>query len=102
MRAQSERFGTEIISETISRVDLSAQPFKYWTEYNEEEPPESFSARYRSASRAAIHPDPVCTVNSYSGKGRVDSGCDSPALVMACRYLLSCTSPAANTPSMLV
>src|SRR6266536_622515 len=25
-----------------------------------------------------------------------------PALVIACRYFLSCTSPAANTPAMLV
>ncbi|KAI9835171.1 MAG: Thioredoxin reductase [Sarea resinae] len=33
MRAQSERFGTEIISETVSRVDLSKRPFKYWLEY---------------------------------------------------------------------
>ena len=33
MRAQSERFGTEIISETISKVDLSSRPFKFWTEY---------------------------------------------------------------------
>ena len=32
MRAQSVRFGTEIITETVSRVDLSARPFKYWLE----------------------------------------------------------------------
>jgi len=32
-RDQSERFGTEIISETISRVDLSQRPFKLWKEY---------------------------------------------------------------------
>lgn len=38
MRAQSERFGTEIKTETISKVDLSKRPFEYWTEYNEEEP----------------------------------------------------------------
>lgn len=35
MRAQSERFGTEIISETISKVDLSKRPFKFWTEYSD-------------------------------------------------------------------
>lgn len=35
MRAQSERFGTEIISETISKVDLSNRPFKFWTEYSD-------------------------------------------------------------------
>ncbi|KAJ1893162.1 thioredoxin-disulfide reductase, partial [Kickxella alabastrina] len=28
LREQSERFGTEIITETISRVDLSERPFK--------------------------------------------------------------------------
>ena len=35
MRKQSERFGTEIISETISKVDLSQRPFKLWTEWND-------------------------------------------------------------------
>src|SRR5436190_17748386 len=33
MRAQSIRFGTEIITETISRVDLSTRPFRLWKEY---------------------------------------------------------------------
>ena len=33
----SERFGTEIITETIARVDLSQRPFKYWTEGEEED-----------------------------------------------------------------
>nr|KIR86323.1 thioredoxin reductase [Cryptococcus tetragattii IND107] len=37
-RAQSERFGTKIITETVARVDLSVRPFKYWTEGEEEEP----------------------------------------------------------------
>ncbi|KAJ1955669.1 thioredoxin-disulfide reductase [Dipsacomyces acuminosporus] len=32
-REQSERFGTKIFTETISRVDLSSRPFKYWREY---------------------------------------------------------------------
>lgn len=39
MRAQSERFGTNIISETVARLDLSQRPFKYWLEYAEEEEP---------------------------------------------------------------
>ena len=33
MRAQSERFGTEIISETVAKLDLSSRPFKYETEW---------------------------------------------------------------------
>lgn len=30
MRAQSEACGTEIISQTVGKVDLSSRPFKYW------------------------------------------------------------------------
>jgi thioredoxin reductase (NADPH) len=32
MRAQSLRFGTRIVTETVDRVDLSKRPFRYWTE----------------------------------------------------------------------
>lgn len=39
MREQSVRFGTEIITETISKVDLSQKPFKLWTEWNEDSEP---------------------------------------------------------------
>lgn len=39
MRAQSVRFGTEIITETISKVDFSKKPFKLWTEFNEDAEP---------------------------------------------------------------
>ncbi|KAJ5136253.1 hypothetical protein N7448_004807 [Penicillium atrosanguineum] len=35
MRKQSERFGTEVITETISRIDLSQRPFKMWTEWSD-------------------------------------------------------------------
>src|SRR5665647_461988 len=31
-RAQSERFGTRIFTETINKVDLSSRPFKYWSD----------------------------------------------------------------------
>ncbi|KAI1324677.1 hypothetical protein F5Y16DRAFT_380518 [Xylariaceae sp. FL0255] len=34
MKAQSERFGTTIISETISKLDLSERPFKFETEWS--------------------------------------------------------------------
>jgi thioredoxin reductase (NADPH) len=36
MRNQSMRCGTEIVTETISKVDLSQRPFKLWTEHGEE------------------------------------------------------------------
>lgn len=37
MRAQSERFGTEIITDTVATLDLSSRPFKYTTEFSPEE-----------------------------------------------------------------
>jgi thioredoxin reductase (NADPH) len=37
LRAQSERFGTEIVTETITKVDLSARPFKIWREGSEDD-----------------------------------------------------------------
>ncbi|KAM7224539.1 thioredoxin reductase [Rhypophila decipiens] len=37
MRAQSERFGTEIISETVAKLDLSKRPFEFSTEWSPEE-----------------------------------------------------------------
>ena len=36
-RAQSERFGTRIFTETVTKVDLSKRPFKYWTDEQEGE-----------------------------------------------------------------
>lgn len=39
MRAQSERFGTQIITETVAKVDFSKRPFKYWVEYDEDGEP---------------------------------------------------------------
>ncbi|KAJ4552245.1 thioredoxin-disulfide reductase [Exophiala dermatitidis] len=37
MRAQSLRFGTEIITETITKVDLKSRPFRLWREYEDGE-----------------------------------------------------------------
>ncbi|KFY03634.1 hypothetical protein V490_00114 [Pseudogymnoascus sp. VKM F-3557] len=44
MRKQSERFGTEVVSETIAKVDLSSRPFKYWLEYAEDAAPHTADA----------------------------------------------------------
>lgn len=44
MRTQSKRFGTEIITETVSKLDLSKRPFKYWTENNENNEPNTADA----------------------------------------------------------
>ncbi|SMN18106.1 similar to Saccharomyces cerevisiae YHR106W TRR2 Mitochondrial thioredoxin reductase involved in protection against oxidative stress [Maudiozyma saulgeensis] len=39
MKEQSIKFGNNVITETISKVDLSSRPFKLWTEFNEDEEP---------------------------------------------------------------
>lgn len=44
MRAQSERFGTTIVTETVAKVDLSSRPFKYWCEYGEDQEPHTADA----------------------------------------------------------
>ncbi len=36
-RAQSEKFGTRIFSETVTKVDLSRRPFRLWTDEKEVE-----------------------------------------------------------------
>ncbi|KAF9781690.1 thioredoxin reductase [Thelephora terrestris] len=43
-REQSVRFGTTIITETVSRLDLSARPFRYWREGQEDQEPETADA----------------------------------------------------------
>ena len=43
-RAQSLRFGTQIITETVSKIDLSRRPFRYWREYQEEQEPATADA----------------------------------------------------------
>ena len=40
-REQSLRFGTRIITETVSKIDLSQRPFKYWREGQEHSEPET-------------------------------------------------------------
>lgn len=44
MRAQSERFGTQIVTETIAKVDLSKRPFRYWAEDEEDKEPNTADA----------------------------------------------------------
>ncbi|KAI0996846.1 Thioredoxin reductase [Podosphaera aphanis] len=44
MRKQSLRFGTEIITETVSKVDLNNRPFKFWTETKENNEPNTADA----------------------------------------------------------
>jgi thioredoxin reductase (NADPH) len=44
MRKQSERFGTQIVTETVAKVDLSKRPFKYWAEYEEDKEPHTADA----------------------------------------------------------
>ncbi|KAG6900647.1 thioredoxin-disulfide reductase [Termitomyces sp. T159_Od127] len=57
-REQSVRFGTNIITETVSKIDLSARPFRYWREMQEDGEPETADtiiiATGASAKRLAL------------------------------------------------
>lgn len=53
MREQSLKFGTEIITETISKVDLSSKPFKIWPEFCEDEEPITTDAIIMSTGASA-------------------------------------------------
>lgn len=44
MKKQSERFGTDIITETVAKVDVTSRPFKFWTEFNEDAEPNTTDA----------------------------------------------------------
>ena len=44
MKEQSIRFGTQVISETVSKLDLSRRPFKYWLEGKEDAEPNTADA----------------------------------------------------------
>ena len=58
MREQSIRFGTTVISETVSKLDLSIRPFKYWLEGQENQEPNTADsiilATGASAKRLAL------------------------------------------------
>lgn len=43
-REQSIRFGTRIITETVSKIDLSERPFRYWKEGQENREPDTTDA----------------------------------------------------------
>jgi len=53
-RAQSERFGTRIITETVTKVDLSKRPFRYWTDEQEGEAKALIIATGATAKRDPI------------------------------------------------
>src|ERR1700733_11007329 len=43
-REQSIHFGTTVITETVSKLDISSRPFRYWRENEEDEEPETADA----------------------------------------------------------
>ncbi|CAG8708277.1 9687_t:CDS:2, partial [Dentiscutata erythropus] len=52
-RQQSIRFGTKIYTETVSKVDLSARPFKIWRETFENKEPDTADALIIATGAAA-------------------------------------------------
>ncbi|KAG0661373.1 thioredoxin-disulfide reductase [Maudiozyma exigua] len=53
MKQQSVKFGNNVITETVSKVDLSSKPFKLWTEFNEDDEPVTTDAIIISTGASA-------------------------------------------------
>ncbi len=68
-RAQSLRFGTRIITETVSKIDLSRRPFSYWREYQEDGEPETADsiiiATGASAKRLGLRGEPSSVLTNF-------------------------------------
>lgn len=56
-RAQSLKHGTEIVTETISKLDLSSRPFKFWREFSEDGEPELASTVIMATGASARRMD---------------------------------------------
>jgi len=54
-RAQSLRFGTRIIAETVSKIDLSHRPFRYQRQYQEDGEPETAGTTIIANGSSAKH-----------------------------------------------
>lgn len=54
MRAQAVKFGSEVVTETVAKVDLSSRPFKFWTEWNEDAEPITTDAIILATGASAL------------------------------------------------
>ena len=58
MKEQAIRFGTTVVTETVTKLDLSKRPFKFWLEGKEDQEPNSADtiilATGASAKRLAL------------------------------------------------
>jgi len=70
LRKQSERFGTEIVTETVSKVDFSGRPFKIWCEDdNGNQEPTAMSESIIIATGASANRLPIPGGEEYWQKG---------------------------------
>jgi len=98
MRAQSIRFGTQVISETISKIDLSKRPFKYWLEGKEDEQPNTADAIIlatgASAKRLCLPGEDIYWQSGISACAVCDGAvCFPPFLkFVTCRFQSSATN----------
>lgn len=69
MRKQSERFGTHIISKTITKADLSSRPFKVWTEGKEGDEPAARAHCLVIATGATARRLPIKGEDTFWQKG---------------------------------
>ncbi|KAJ3273831.1 thioredoxin-disulfide reductase [Terramyces sp. JEL0728] len=86
MRNQSERFGTRIFSDTISKLDLNQRPFRLWIEDEEDKEPilakSLIVATGATAKRLNIDGEDKywqAGISACAGNSHIDPVCDGAA-----------------------
>jgi thioredoxin reductase (NADPH) len=98
MKAQSIRFGTTVVTETVSKLDLSQRPFKYWLEGRESEDPHTADsiilATGASAKRLRLPGEDTYWQCGISACAVCDGAVHSPTRrsLLTCRFLFSETN----------
>ena len=96
MREQSIRFGTTVISETVTKLDLSNRPFKYWLEGKEGQEPNTADAIIlatgASAKRLAISGEETYWQSGISACAVCDGAVVPHRTYLICRFLFSETN----------
>lgn len=88
-RKQSERFGTTIVTETVSKLDLSSRPFKYWREWAPEEDEFETADAIILATGASAKRLHITGEDKYWNSGiSACAVCDGAVPIFRCAFIL--------------
>ena len=90
-RDQSIRFGTRVVTETVSRVDLSSRPFKYWSDGPEPNTADAIIiATGASAKRLGLKGEDIYWQSGISACAVCDGAVPIFRFVLSHNFLANC------------